>query len=586
MSASSSFRLHRVVRVAAAIVVMAAVAVWWPTPRGGAQDAAPPFELTGAGASEVQPLISTLATPLFEARRPLSLSYFARGDRDGLATLARGSASYAISGRPLNHEDRDALEARDVGVIQAPFSLTSMAFLLSAPWAARGGDPSNPNPIQFTSFDPADPEAPVVTENVPGPLMLGNSIIASLYLNGNGPYGAEMSAIYAPKNLINPGVSATRVARSDAGAMNYHLQEFLQHSNRAWWDARAAVEGVVATEPSESWPFLNSVPTRAGDGQIGTSVGDWLNPDGGNASGGTLAPVSSATAKLEFGTQIRRKANGEPYTPLYLVGVQNGAGEVISPTPENMTRAAELGQGKALYGLTENVPGAYPLTWVTDIYVPDRGLSADETTGVATLMRVQATAGQVVGVNLGEGLLPRSHIEELLDAADEVVERNCSGSGKRLRTVADGGQFWPTSIPVPGSYTICEGVAAPTTTVTGGSSTDVSAGSTGNSTGNSSAGSGSSSPSYSSGSSGALSSDGSAYVFDEFVDAGDVGAAASSSGEGSSDGESEEFAAVAAELPLSPPSDGRFVLDRLATMLLGGAAFLLLRRIIGPRLAT
>jgi uncharacterized 2Fe-2S/4Fe-4S cluster protein (DUF4445 family) len=138
------------------------------------------------------------------------------------------------------------------------------------------------------------------------------------------------------------------------------------------------------------------------------------------------------------------------------------------------TKAAELGGGKPLYGLAENVPGAYPLTWVENIMVPDAGLSADTATGVATLMRFQATAGQVAAVSLGEGSLPAPLLEQTEDAADEVVLSNCKGSGKKVTYVADGGPFWPKAVPAPASVPICESTAAPTsTTVPSSSPADV-----------------------------------------------------------------------------------------------------------------
>ncbi len=584
MRQSRSFQVNRAVRVVAALAVMAAVAAWWPTPTGGAQSTEVPFELTGAGASEVQPLISALAITLFDGQRPLSLNYFARGDRDGRATLGRGEVSYAISGLPLSDEDKDALKERKVGVIEAPFALTSMAFLLSAPWGLRGGVPTDPNPIQYITFDPNDEDAPVILEDVPSPLPLTNAIVSNLFLKGSGPWGPDLNALVAPKVVPNPGASATRVARSDPGAMNYFLAEYLQHANRAEWDARAAVEGVVADEPTESWPFLNSVPTRAGDGQIGSSVGSWLNPDGGNASGGTLAPVSSATARLEFVKQMQLKAEGKPYTPLYLVGIQNGAGQTISPTPENMTRAAVLGKGKPAYGLTENVPDVYPLTWVEKIYVPNKGLAADEATGVATLMRFQATLGQLLEASLGEGILPEEQQEELWDAADEVIESNCTGSDVKVTLVSGGGQFWPKSLleAAPDRVTICEEVdgTQPTTTVAPGATADVQGGSSDNPSSG-----GSSTPNFSSGNFSSPGSDVSTLASEEFDDAGPTGEVPVAVGDEVASGDPEQLAAVAAELPLPPPSDGRLALDRLATLLLGGAAFLLLRRVLGPRLA-
>ena len=587
----------RGLRALTALGVLAVAAVWWPAPRLDAQAAPTAVEISGTGASEVVPLMTLLSAPFDGSPRPVGLSYIARGDRDGRGVLARGEADFAISGRPFTSQDEEALASRDVGVIEAPFSLSSIAFLMSAPDRGQG-DPFNPTPIQ-TIFAP-DPEEPSIVEPAPEPFRLSAPMLANTFLFGSGPWNSDelnqINQIPPPKRLASYSSPASRVARSDPGALNYYLEGYLRQADPVAWEKAAAGERIPVDTHSESWPFVTQTPTRNGDSTVGSVIESWVEPvQGGRAAGGAVGPVSTATANVAMGNQLLRrilnqKLTGTPdesrrlaVTPLYLVAIPNGAGEYLQPTPETLTRAAEAGGGKPLYGLTEDVPGAYPLTFVESIYVPDRGLSVDTTNALSTLMRVQATGGQDLATRSGEGRLPAAMTLTTMLKADEVVKGNCKGADRKIVTITGGGELWPPSVAAPTSALLCQSVNGPSPQGPSSSSAASPAGGGASSTGDSGSGSGalSSGPLGSSGVGSYGSASDSAPAGSDSVAEATAAAAAAAS---------EESALATpvssnAELPLPSPSTGRYVLDRLVTLLLGGAAFLLLRGLLRGRLA-
>ena len=233
-----------------------------------------------------------------------------------------------------------------------------------------------------------------------------------------------------------------------------------------------------------------------------------------------------------------------------------------------------MSDGKALYGLTENAPGAYPLTYVNDIFVPDSGLSVDQTNGVATLMRVQAGAGQDLEFALGEGKLPADLTQKTLDGADQVVKANCKGDDRSIQTVTGGGQFWPKSVAPPAKSLVC--VATPHATNTSGGADGDNAQIADGSSGDGALGSSSSGDLASSSAVDGATSPAASDAVSAAAKAG--GSNGKTAGGGSAEG-------VLAEMPLPPPSDGRYLLDRLSTLMLGGAAFLVVRKILRSRAA-
>ena len=211
-----------------------------------------------------------------------------------------------------------------------------------------------------------------------------------------------------------------------------------------------------------------------------------------------------------------------------------------------------------------------------------------------------STSGQNMAKLLGSGTLPAPLVAKAQAAADQIVTSNCVGSDRKIVTSTSGGPYWPTAVPAPTSpIKECVAVATPsTTTVAGGS---------GGPTGSASSGGGSSSFNASGGSTSSGRSSGSTSAGSRNT----VGYSGSSSSGGASDtavlGTSTEYAGgtsagtssgsaspggkgaaataqnAAASLPLPLPDDGRKTLDRLATMLMGGIAFLFVRGAVRRR---
>ena len=226
-------RVGRVARIMAAMAVMVVVAAWWPTPQIGAQSASAPFELAGTGAYEAVPQFTALSKPFFDAERALSLSYIGDGDRDGRAALIRGDAAFAISGRPMSDDDTAALKAAGKGVIEAPFALTSIAMVMSAPNAGLV-DPLHPPGIRTADLlNPDDPDSPTVFKDVPGPFRLTNDMFGKAFLLNQGPWNTpELNAMIAQQyngsQLVTYDRPLASVARSDPGAFNYYLEQYLK----------------------------------------------------------------------------------------------------------------------------------------------------------------------------------------------------------------------------------------------------------------------------------------------------------------------------------------------------------------------
>jgi hypothetical protein len=537
----------------------------------------------------VVPQINALSQPLYDADRPLSPTYIALGDRDGRAALIRGDAQFAISGRPPSADDEAALKQAGKSLIEAPFALTSIQFIMAAPFTGTN-DPIHPPGIQtVTVVDPSDPDnSPVIKTDLPSPFRLTNSLVARSYLLGQGPWGtpalnALIQQQYPGANLYAYARPATQIARSDPGAVNYYLEEFLKAGDPDAWAQAVSLAGVQADALSETFPFFaslgNTVPTRAGDAAVGATIGGWL--DSASAFppfGGLLGPVSAATAKIQFQDQVDKAKSNKAVTPLYSIAIQNKHGDFVTATPDVLTATAALGDGQALYGLNEDVPGVYPLTYVNNIYVPSSGLTIDQANGIATLMRVQAGAGQDLEVALGEGKLPTDLLAKTQSSADEVVRDNCNGAGGKVTTIPGGGEFWPKSVAEPTQSVVCVAdTKAPASAGSAGGGAPVPGGS-GNeplgSTDSQSRAGGAVSPS-------GTGSTGTSTSSQEIASSPPT----ASSTRGNSSNEGGSATGVLASLPLLPPSDGRYALDRLSTMMLGGAAFLVLRKLVRGRSA-
>jgi ABC-type phosphate transport system substrate-binding protein len=573
------------------VVIVALVVSLRSVPQAHAQSTqADPIEIDGSGSFDVADLMGAWGTPMFTSSSPVNLSYIGSGDRDGRTQLALGQVDYAVSAMPLTDQDNQRLAARNVTLIQAPLAPAAMAFLYAPP---------NPSGIQWSApvdpnADPADPETKVVTTNYTDPLLristaaLLKTMVGSSYNLLTDPDFDTQLGVPANGSMLLPTLPQWSVARSDPGAANYYMEQLAVQYAPDLYTSRLASNGQAPGLVSESWPLLDT-PTRAGPGAVGDAVASWNNPFGSGETGGTLGEMDPNTAQHELAIMDQRRTDpaGHPggATPLWIASVQNGAGEWVQPTPQSITTAAAAGDGAPLYGLTQNVPGAYPFTFTTNIMVPSTGLSIDKTNAIATFIRYATGPGRSLAASVNDGQLPDSLAADAATKANEIVTDNCKAAGGTTKTDPTGGAFWPTGAPVPsGGTLLC--VAPPgtptTTAAVGGGAV---------STDSNGLASGFGATSFGSGSSGSSGRSGAASASDE---TGGIGAADASTGDdaastGVSDATATKnptaaVAPAAAVLPLHPPDDGEFAFDRFTTILMGGFAFIIVRSLVRPRL--
>jgi hypothetical protein len=443
--------------------------------------------------------------------------------------------------------------------------LTSATFLLAAPSFDQSSG--------LDGWSPPDANGDQDSSPVPNPFKIPNDVLAQTFLGDKSTNMWHVPGLLQLQGLpdgwsFDPASPPESIARSDASAMNYYIETFLAGADPAYWATATQLDGVKMSLPNEQWPFLpGRVASRQGDSAVGDLTASGQSPNlAGPTKGGVLSVVSNSISVAEQAAQVAAKAKNQPYDALYSVAIQNGAGEYVAATPDNMTKAAALGDGQPLYGLTQSVPGVYPLTFVDNIFVPTSGLSIDKMNAIATLMRYQAIEGQDLSVIVGEGKLPPDLLQQTIAAADTVIKDNCTGTGKVLLTVDGGGPFWPTGdASAPKKSLICSAPATPAPPTGGGAS-----------------GSGSSS-----GGAGFSDSGSGASVASPTIDstsapvqtAGVVESASPASDATSGSSTEEATRVVSAKMPSSLPSDGQFEFDRLVTLLLGGALFLLVRRL-------
>jgi ABC-type phosphate transport system substrate-binding protein len=596
----STSRLGTAARLAIVLVV-ALVVSFRSVPQARADSATPdPVEIDGSGSFDIADLMSAWGTPMFQSSSPVNLSYIGSGDHDGRTQLALGQVDFAVSAMPLTDEDNQRLAARNVSLIQAPLATTAMTFMYAPPnnsgllWSA----PLDPN------ADPTDPDTRVVNTPYTDPILrlpmtsLVKTMTGNSYnLVGDPDFDAQLG-LPANGQMLLTNNDQWSIARSDPGAADFYMEQLALQYAPDFYNGRLTALQLPPNLVSESWPLLD-VPTRSGSSAVADALATWSNPNvGGQQTGGTLGELDPSTAAklLNLENLIRTDPADHPgqAIPLYLASIQNGAGEWVQPTPQSMTIAAAAGDGAPLYGLTQNVPGAYPFTFTTDMFVPSTGLSIDKTNAIATFLRYATGPGRALAAAVNDGQLPDALAAQAAEKADEIVTDNCKAAGGTTEKDPTGGVFWPTGVAVPsGGTLLCVAPAAPavaTTTTTAGSGTGaVSVNSSGLTTGFGAT-------SFSSGSGGRGSSGGGrASLTTDPSPAGSTDSSDASTGEGGPASPTESgsvttnpsaaVAPAAVVLPLRPPDDGQFEFDRFTTIILGGLFFLFVRSLVRPRLA-
>jgi ABC-type phosphate transport system substrate-binding protein len=551
-------RARRPAALVAAVLVLAALTTGQPA--GSAETDPPPADtetrlsLRGGGAWGAYQELLPWQDQLSEAKSPIDLVYTPHGSFLGRKDYLEGKLDFVLSSVGFTPEELAKIPGGANGVIAAPVQVSSLAFLLQLPV-----------PDGLTSFvqrcDPDDPNTPdptkcLVRRPYTGKVRIPTDNLAAMALRYPGPaqppltswnHPAVLGAMGVPNFTIPPLAGPTPVLRSDPDEANYYLQHWAAATAPNVW------AGLKQSEERIVWePIAERLPRQAGASRDGVEQqSQQLTLGGGDPGSGTITGFSSGVFAPVPASSLGALEKAFPKVPLQFVEVQNANGDWVSPTPASINAAVNAGGAAPIHAATNKVPGAYPLVWVENIYVPAQGLSIQNTEAVAALIRYLATAGQDVAATVGEGRLSPPLVAAALAAANQVVKSNCVGADRHVVENTDPGDHAPDvpAMKTIGTMSHCAPGAAPAAS--------------GGGTGSGSGGSGASSFVSSSSSSGSTG---------ETVDAGVAGESDELTGK---TGATAVLSASKLPLPLPPVAGG---LDRFATLLVGAGAYLLFRK--------
>jgi hypothetical protein len=435
-----------------------------PSASGGAHAAtapAPPFvTLQGEGAwstfEEIVPWHNQLAT----AKSPIALSYTPTGSFIGRQDLLVGSADFAISGVAPTSAQLAAAKHKSTDFIAAPVAAASLGILVLPPAGSHPGfqsfvvrcdplaDPSTWPPDVTNPFDPV--HGCQIWTKYQGAVRIPNDNLAAMLLQyqldeSRSPIGEPMSSwnngtqlqALGVANLasVPPKKGPTPVLRSDADETNYFVQDFTSKYAPSVWS------GLAFEYPTAKWRVDEALPRQASASRgEADQQAEMLGPKADPASG--AVPFGGAIADVPPSAIIALQ-NTYPNTSVSFAELKNANGDWIGPTPDSITKAIAAAGNTPLYAFGNKVPGAYPFTWVDNLYAPAHGLSVAKTEGLATLVRYLATAGQDASASVGEGRISSALQTQAFAAADKIVASNCVGSDRKIQKTSDPGALAP-----------------------------------------------------------------------------------------------------------------------------------------------
>jgi len=441
-------------------VILSAALLWAVAPlRVQAAEVEPDDSILDIiGVSEAAGPMASLAVAMLSAPESPVVSPFRVGDAEARRQLISGSADVIVTGAPFTEAELADLADTGRGVIAAPVQGVGMSLLASGPF---------PNGIDLCDLVEQSPEEDPFNEFEPdclnsrdyvGDLKLTSKDVADVFLETidrlwlNPEFVSLLTGGDPNVSIVTPSRSAQPVMRSDAGMPNLALQTYMKATQPAMWSAAFAnrFPPQPETDPAEGWVF-SGAPSRNGLTEAVGTVRLWRSASAASSESARGGAMTMTTPLDGIGAIIAEAeepefdltGNRNQRTPLYLAQLRNGAGEFVAATPNAITTALEAGGGRPFFGLAENVPGAWPLSWVNTMYVPTSGLTGAETNAVAAMIRWQSTVGRAGAGTLGDGRLPEPLVEQALAAADEVVESNCGSAGLKTVTTDDPTRFAP-----------------------------------------------------------------------------------------------------------------------------------------------
>jgi hypothetical protein len=557
------------------------------------------------------------AAPLFD--------YIGSNESEGLRAFVDGRSEFYVGALPLEEAlegSTDAL-AKGRGAISAPFQAVGAVPFVAGPYPrgfrwCPGGVLLDEETFELDCSDPGGAvPLSAVRSNTPGnslrlypedlAILFNFSIPTDFWFEGRFMSQADPDTdcsgglALTAEELATPGLCPALIdlpgtpgpasgVRTDRAAVNKYLQEYLRTIDKGRWD-RGSLSDLVDQPARDAyvitarWP-RSSQPSRSPDENLANSVSSWLSFQTSEVpKGGTVALVHPHRAELALALEAQdaQKDPPQPVTDLWIADLVHG-GEVRSATPEAITAAVAAGGDTPFATAYEPAPGAWPFSWVNRIYLPERGLSVDQTNAAALMLRLQMTVGQDRAASLGDGRLPPEMVAEGLKAADAVVASNCAAAEAKVVKEVGAGPYTPDGLGAVlealGSVSWCQATEAtpappPTTTPAppGSDPVDGPALPSGGTT-------------YDVGSDVTLPALGDLAPLEqapvtEAAAAPPVPTPTSAPGGESGDAEEDvtEVESIAAEMPLTLPGTADPGMDRLATLVLGAAMFFLLRAV-------
>ncbi len=548
---------------------------------------APFVALRGGGAWTPYQSLVTWQNELGTAASPIDLGYTPHGTLLGRDDFLSGVTDFVVTGVPFTEPELTIAKRKESDFIKVPMVVGSLAVLLHAPEKPTFSvvtllcdpyDPNTPDPDACVVVSPfTNPTWRVPHDNLAAMLLeyfgtdpntLTPTAPALPWRAWNHPSVLRALGVPANATLATKTADSTPdvIGRSDPDEANYFLQQYVaRFAPHIWGLVKAADSRIPWDDKSER---LGRAPSESRDGvtQQASILGLSADSRGGNSMGRMVYAPPSARVELQ---------RGFPKQPISFVQIKNGHGDWVAPTPDAINKAVDAGLDAPLFAFDHDVPGAYPLAWVDDLYAPAHGLNAYKTEGLAMLIRYLATAGQAAPGKVGEGRLPAPLVTQALAGADALVRSNCTGSDRVLETSSDPGPLAPPGDALAhiGSMLHCRPLTPPPSGPTGFGSSGGSgsaAGPFGSDGGDGGLGS---SSDYSGGggigSSGSTSADG--------TDSQTGGASTDGDATSATPGAGKPVVLTASKLPLPLPGEGKG-LDRLGAFVLGVLLYLLLRK--------
>jgi len=464
-----------------------------PVGTARAEAVAEPVVIDGSGDTDIVAELVAWQNALYESDQPVDFQYFQRGSKEGREQLLSGLSKFTVSGAPFTAAELSARPAGAGEIIDVPLSVGSTSIIIASPafygWATETESPCD---LDDPDVDPESPECKTTRGELTGDIRIPPNNLAAMMVGLPTDFGGlsawvhpDIQASLGTSDLViqdNPIARPTFLNRTEGTTGTLSMLSYAKvMAPEAWSFAKVA-------DPGFRWEPVGEVmsprtPSRYGlDTQIGLMSLSNTDPVS-NASpqywSGNMGPVPT--------TLIPKVLRDNPDDGYRVVALQNANGDWVTADRASLDAALAAGTGMNV-AATNEVPGAYPLVHINRLYTVAGTLSPDEANALAAAVRYIATDGQQLVIDDGGTDLPDRLRAEALAQADQIVEKNCSRNGYEV-TTGGPSRFEPdtpgvraitsmkhcTLVPVVAPTTTTTTTTAATTTTTAGSTTSSAA---------------------------------------------------------------------------------------------------------------